>query len=108
LARPLLVMHSPGQNNKHTTTYLRDTPLAALVNGSLSEPADSGQRDVQFMRSSVALAAFRLVAERNGEGLAKNWLISANGMADEAPVDLLYQGRYSDVMAAAETLVLSQ
>lgn len=83
-------------------------PLAALVNGSLSEPADSGQRDVQFMRSSVALAAFRLVAERNGEGLAKNWLISANGMADEAPVDLLYQGRYSDVMAAAETLVLSQ
>jgi hypothetical protein len=83
-------------------------PLAVLVEGSLGEPADGGERYAQFMRLSVALAAFRLVAELNGEWLARNWLISNNGVAGEAPVDQLYRGRYADVMAAAEALVVSQ
>lgn len=82
--------------------------IAGLAAGGFREPADGAERHDQVMRLSVALAAFRLVAELNGEKMARNWLISDNGVPGGAPVQLLYQGRYADVLAAAENLVVSQ
>lgn len=82
--------------------------IAGLVAGSLREPADGAERYVRFMRLGVALAAFRFVAELNGEEMARNWLMSNNGVPGRAPVQLLYQARYADVLAAAEDLVVSQ
>lgn len=78
--------------------------LAALVAGGFR--GDSEASNDQIIRLTVALAAFNIVAgPEYDEGMARNWFISdTDGLA---PVELLLEARYSEVLSAAQTLATS-